>query len=228
MSRPSLGAEKIIRHLRDAGAYHDSNGITFTTEKLGKSIGLTDRGVGKNIRKLISAEIIFVKRGRYGSGGGGRFRRGTKERSSTPYFVLAEGYEQGDSWEEKLRITNKSTTSSSESTAPKPSGDRSRHLASLGSLEMIKAHAETMAKLEQSLVDNNKLREELLQALKGQDQLAKKMVAMEAEMAELRDNEREAQRQLIDADNAVAMASRRIAKQEQIQVGLERQISAHR
>src|SRR3989338_7645385 len=139
-----------------------------------------------------------------------------------PYFVLAEGYEQGDSWKEVLGI--KPSNGNTQLLSPRPVKTKSQKMVSLDSVELLKAHTETMAKLEQSLADNNTLRQQLLQTLKEQNLLKDKVAILQTEMAELRDNEREAQRQLAEADKGLAMAARRISNKEKLRATLDRQI----
>lgn len=221
MSCSKNGAEKIVDYLRTQGALYNSSGITFTSKELGEIIDLSRTQTFINIRKLINAGILVLKKGLY--------RRGGRLNEKTvPYFVLAQEYEQGDSWKERLEIKTDNGSGNANPPSPKPSRDKLQHLSRLSSVDMLQAHAETMTKLEKALTENNGLRRQLLQALKDKRLLADKIVVMEAEMSELRANEREAQQQLIEADNAIVMASRQIAEQERQKAKLDHQISAYK
>lgn len=218
MARADGIAEKIVDYLRTEGAFSNTDGTTFTTARLAQILICLSTSCGRTIRKLLDAKIIAVKKGKYTQGRG--------QRNNPPYFALAEGYEQGDSWKEVFGIG--SSNGNTRPSSSKPVRNRPQKMVPLDSMGLLKAHAETMAKLEKSLDDNNKLRAEMLQALKEKNMLKEKVALLQAEMAELRDNEREAQRQLIEADNGLAMATKRISDQEKRQATLDRQISAAR
>jgi len=68
MGRPNVVLDKIVNYLRDKNAFSNTDGVTFTTDSLAQICACTPPACTYNIRKLLNAKVLIIKKGIYGNG----------------------------------------------------------------------------------------------------------------------------------------------------------------
>ncbi len=205
-------AESIINYLRKECAVSSSNGFETTTKQLAKAIGASQVSITINLRKFLEHHILVLKRGNFVPG------------SSQPKsLALAEGYEDGNSWKTALKrkgMNDNVGTASDETEKP-----RNHRVKVRDDVELAKTLTECLAKLNQTKIDNNNLREQLLEALKQKETLEAKNKELQSEVEELKASEHQAGVDLLKAHQEINQLISRNLAEEKKEIRLNRQIA---
>ena len=211
-------AEKIVDYMRVNQAFHNSSGIELSGIKLAKIWQLSSNirssgiAISMKIKDLAKASIILLKSGRIGQG---------NWYSYPPYYVLAQEYEQGDSWKTTALGIVATTPSTASDVTEKP---RKRRTKVQGDVELAKTLTECLTKLNQARVDNNNLREQLLTALEQKETLEAKNKELQSEVDELKTSEHQASVDLLKAHQEINQLISQNLAEEKREIRLTRQI----
>lgn len=198
--------EKVVGYLRTNQAFHDTPGTVLVATRLCKILGHFQSGVSPAIQRLRDTGIIILKKG--------VVKRGNK--LNPPYFTLAQGFEQGESWKNAL-ISGHNTNREQK---PK----RAYAKTPPGNLEMAKAYTECLAKIQQAESDNNRLREELLAALTAKEKLEATVTILRSEVDDLKASEHQTAVELMNANKEIGTLTSQILTEEKRKQRLDRQI----
>lgn len=202
--------EKVVGYLRTNQAFHNTPGTVIVATRLGKILGHPQSGVSQAIQRLHDSGIITLKKG--------VMKQGT--RLNPPYFVLAQGYEQGESWKDALTLHRNNNKTNGEQ---KPK--RAYTKTPPGNLEMAKAYTECLAKIQQAESDNNRLREELLAALTAKEKLEATVTELRSEVDDLKASEHQTAVELMNANKEIGTLTSQILTEEKRKQRLDRQIA---
>lgn len=207
-------AEKVVTYLRDNRAFHNTPGTVIIARKLGKILGHLQPVVSYVIRRLYDTGIIILTNG--------TMKQGNK--INPPHFVLAQGYEEGNSWKETLRSHRKSNDTGRVADGVEKL-KKVRIKTPPGNLELAKAYTECLAKLNQASLDNNRLREELLAALTAKEKLEATVTVLRSEVDDLKASEHQTAVELMNANREIGTLTSQILTEEKRKQRLDRQIA---